>query len=84
MKYKDEWQEYENLFDENPFVRSQPTMTRSYNRPSFNLQDANVMLTWLIYAATTGGKSYLKISDTTLAPYPNLKRLVPFQPVEDE
>ena len=83
MKYRDEWQKYENLFDEKPFVRTQPTMTGSYNSQSFNLQDANVMLTWLIYAATIGDKSYLKISDTALAPHPDLKRPVPFQPVEE-
>ena len=84
MKYKDEWQEYENLFDEKPFVSPQPKMTGSYNSPSFNLQDANVMLTWLIYAATIGDESYLKISDKTLEPYPNLKRPVPFLPADDE
>ena len=40
------------------------------------------MLTGLIYAATIGDESYLKISDKTLEPYPNLKRPFPFIPVD--
>lgn len=83
MKYKDEWQKYESLFDEQNPIGSKSTMTGSFNKPSFNLQDAQVMLTWCIYAVTIGDESYLKISDKSLAPAPNLKRPVPFQPVVD-
>jgi hypothetical protein len=84
MKYKEEWQEYEDLADRELVVNTQSSESDTYNHPSYTLQDAKIMLSWLIYAATIGDVSYLKISGMTLQPFQKLKRPSPFHAVENE
>jgi hypothetical protein len=84
MEYKEEWQECEDLADKKLPVNTQPPVSNTYNRPAYTLQDAQVMLAWLKYAATIGDLSYLKISNCILQPFQNVKRPSPFHPVENE
>jgi len=84
MEYKEEWQKYENLADQELTVNVQPSVSETYNQSSYTLQDAQIMLAWLIYAATIGDLSYLRISGQTLQPFQKLKRPSLFHPVEDE
>jgi len=84
MEYKEEWQEYEDLFDRDLLVNTRLTASDTHNRPGYTLQDAQIMLAWLKYAATIGDISYLKISGLVLQPFSNIKRPSPFCPVEDE
>lgn len=78
MWYKDEWHEYEELFDKDMGVNARLPTNESYNRPGYTLQDAQIVLAWLRYAATIGDLSYLKITDSPLQPFQkpfqNLKR----------
>ena len=78
MKYKEGWQEYEELIDQSLVINTQSSLRNTYNHPGYNEQDAQIMLAWLKYAATIGDLSYLKISDCTLQPFQNLKRPSPF------
>ena len=78
MKYKKEWQEYEDLVDQELIINNRLTISDTYNQPGYTEQDAQVMLAWLKYAATIGDLSYLKISDSTLKPFKRLKRPAPF------
>lgn len=80
MEYKEEWQQYEKIVDKDFNFQPQPT---TFNHPSYNFNDAKVMLAWLRYAAAIGDESYLKISDESLIPLENVKRPSPFQPVEE-
>ena len=82
IEYDEKWQEYEKLVDKD-FINSQPAVRNTYNHPSFTLRDAKVMLAWLKYAATIGDLSYLKITGQKLAPWDNIKRPVPFQPIKN-
>ncbi len=84
MEYKEEWQEYEDLFDKDLVISTQLSASDTHNRPAYNLEDAKIMFAWLKYAATIGDTSYLKISATPLQPFLNVKRPSPFYPVEDD
>jgi len=84
MEYKEEWRSYEALFDQDSIVNTKLTMSDTHNNPAYTLQDAQIMLAWLKYAATIGDISYLKISGLVLQPFLNLKRPSPFHLVEDE
>lgn len=84
MGYKEEWQEYEDLADKTLAINTPPPVSDTYNCSAYNLQDAEVMLAWLRYAATIGDLSYLKISGRVLQPFQNVKRSSPFHPVEGE
>ena len=79
MEYKENWQEREELADKMLAGNLPPSVNDAHNNsPTYTIQDAGTMLSWLRYAATIGDKSYLKISDRELPPFPNLKR-PPFQ-----
>lgn len=81
MEYKEEWKKYEELVDKDFIVEENQQTT--FNKPSFVLSDAKVMLAWLKYAATIGDLSYLKITSEVLAPRNDIKRPTLFQSVEN-
>ena len=83
MEYKPEWRVYEELADKEFVINSKANVIDTYNSETYTPQDVTVMVTWLVYAATIGDLSYLKISGTTVQPAENLNR-PRFQPVEDE
>lgn len=83
MEYKEEWQVYEDLFDQDLVVDTKLTASDSHNQPAYTLNDARIMLAWLKYAAMIGDVSYLKISGLVLQPF-KLKRPDTFHPPEDE
>lgn len=83
MDYMDEWKQYENIVDKKMVINRPPDPNATYNHAAYSLRDAEAMYAWLRYAATIGDLSYLKISDSTLEPYQNLKRPSAFQPVEE-
>ena len=84
MDYKEEWQEYEDLADKELVIDTQPPVSDTYNHPTYTTRDVRVMLSWLVYAATIGDFSYLKIYNSVLKPLPDLKRPSPFQPIDVE
>lgn len=81
MEYKNDWQKYEDLVDQDLVLDTQINTNKTYNHPGYSEQDAQIMLAWLKYAATIGDLSYLKISDCTLTPFQNMKRPSPFHKV---
>jgi hypothetical protein len=84
MEYKEEWGKYEDLADQELVVNSRTSANDTYNHPTYTLQDTQIMLAWLIYAATIGDVSYLRISGSTLQPFQKLRRPSPFQPTEED
>lgn len=84
MKYNEEWQVYEDLFDREFVVKEKLTTSASHNRPRYTLYDARVMLCWLRYAVTIGDVSYMKISGMTLQPFQGIERSSPFHLIADE
>ena len=84
MQFKEEWQEAEALADKQLAFGLRGGDKDTYNKPTYDLEDARVMLAWLMYAATIGDPSYKKISGRELPPIPNAKSRPPFKPVNDE
>ena len=82
MKYREEWQVYEDMVDENFVIDTQISESDTNNHSTYTLDEAVTMFYWLQYAATIGDMSYLKISDKTMTPLANLKRPSPFIPVD--
>jgi len=76
MRYKDEWITIEELAERSfPVARFQPDLQRlNQNISEFTLYDAQVMLTWLKYAATIGDESYRKITDKPVPRLVDLNR----------
>jgi len=83
MNYKDEWQEYENLTNQEWAVNTPPAVGHIHTPLTYTAEDAQAMLGWLKYAATIGDKSYLNIC-WSLQPFQNVTRPSSFHPVEDE
>jgi hypothetical protein len=84
MEYKEQWQEYEDLADQELVINTQPPASDTYNQKTYSTRDVRVMLAWLTYAATIGDLSYLKIYGSVLQPLPDLERPSLFHPVEDD
>ncbi len=55
----------------------------TYNHVGFSLRDAQIMRSWLAYAAMIGDLSYLEISRSAVQQFP-IEKLPPFEPVADE
>lgn len=62
MEYKKEWQEYEDLADKHAVINRRHHASDTHNRPAYTLEDYQVMVTWLKYAATIRDESYINIS----------------------
>jgi len=76
MEYKEEWQECEDIFDKEYVARMHCSEGGTFNRPNYTLQDANVMLQWIKYAATNGDMSYLAITGHVIPPSEDMMRRV--------
>lgn len=83
MNYKEEWQEYETLAEQQLVVNPLTPVNREHEPQTYTAEDAIAMLGWLKYAATIGDESYLKIC-WRLSPFPKLERPSPFHPVDDK
>ena len=74
MKYKPEWRTFEKLADSELAPDSNTNIISTYNSDTYTSRDVSVMVTWLMYAATIGDLSYLKISGEKIQPSKNLNR----------
>lgn len=83
MAYKEEWQVYENMVDENFVVDAELSESDTHNHSSYTLDEYVTMFYWLQYAAAIGDMSYLKISGKTMTPMENLQRPSAFVPVNN-
>ncbi len=82
MKYKEEWQIYENMVDEKFIIDAQLSESDTHNHSSYTLDEYVTMFYWLQYAATISDMSYLEISGRTMKPMANLNRPSLFIPVD--
>jgi len=80
MKYKEEWQTYEDMVDEKFVIDTQLSESDTHNHSNYTLDEYVTMFYWLQYAATIGDMSYLNISDKTMTPIADLKRPAPLTP----
>lgn len=76
MKYREDWQFYEDFVDTN-FVINKPDASEADavgGKTTYPMWEIFSMQYWLGYAATIGDASYLMIAGKTLPPIPQLKR----------
>jgi len=82
MKYKEEWQIYEDIVDEKFIIDTQLSENETHNHSSYTLDEDVTMFYWLQYAATIGDMSYMDISGKTITTMTNLKRPSLFIPID--
>ncbi len=83
MSYRKEWQKTEKIGDDKLAIKIPAPASDTYNHPGYITQDAQIMLSWLKYAATIGDLSYLRISEQILLPIQDIKRTSQFKSVKN-
>ncbi len=84
MKYREEWQQYEDLVDKDFVIDSTISENDSNNHADYTLDEYVTMFYWLQYAATIGDESYLKIFGKTMPALTNLNRPVSSKPANSD